>query len=73
MQASYAVYKAAKDGKHKFMVGENKTLFDMTYVDNVAHAHVLAAKVISDDNSGEAYNITNDSPIFWFDFAKVRA
>jgi len=71
MQASYAIYKAAVDGKHKFMVGENKTLFDMTYVDNVAYAHVLAAQVLCKDNAGEAYNITNDAPIYWFDFAKA--
>lgn len=52
MQASYSVYRAAKDGKHKFMVGSNKTLFDMTYVENVAHAHCVALKNMNSTNSG---------------------
>ncbi|KAJ3215862.1 erg26, C-3 sterol dehydrogenase [Clydaea vesicula] len=70
LQASYSVYKAAKEGKYKYMVGENKTLFDMTFVGNVAHAHVLCCKNLNAENSGQAYNITNDEPIYWFDFAK---
>ncbi|KAJ3175702.1 erg26, C-3 sterol dehydrogenase [Geranomyces variabilis] len=42
--ASKGLYDAAKKGNWKFMIGDNSTLFDWTYVDNVAHAHILAAK-----------------------------
>jgi len=39
------VYKA---GKAKFSVGDGKNIFDMTYVDNVVHAHLLAAEKLAD-------------------------
>lgn len=35
------VYKA---GKTKFALGDNLNIFDTTYVDNVVHAHLLAAE-----------------------------
>ena len=33
-----------KSGKTAFQVGSNANLFDWTYVDNVVHAHILAAE-----------------------------
>lgn len=33
-----------KSGKTKFQVGTNENLFDWTYVDNVVHAHLVAAE-----------------------------
>jgi len=36
--------KAYKAGKHKVMMGSNENLFDLTYVGNVVHAHLLAAE-----------------------------
>lgn len=42
-QVSCGMYKAAKRGQTGVMLGDNSTLFDFTYVENVAHAHILAA------------------------------
>ncbi|KAI5298665.1 erg26, C-3 sterol dehydrogenase [Ascosphaera atra] len=66
-------------------LGENCNLFDFTYVGNVALGHMLAAeallatkKRIEDGLAkpldyervdGEAFNITNDSPIYFWDMA----
>lgn len=33
-----------KSGKTKFQVGNNRNYFDWTYVDNVVHAHLVAAE-----------------------------
>lgn len=57
MQASYGIYQAAKKGNSKFLIGDNKTLFDMTYVENCAYAHVLAADKLDEDNgtAGQVY------------------
>lgn len=37
------LYKVYEDGKTHFQIGDNNNLFDWTYVENVAHAHLLAA------------------------------
>ncbi|KAG4303715.1 hypothetical protein PCANB_000135 [Pneumocystis canis] len=56
----------------RFRIGNNFNLFDFTYVDNVVHAHLLASqKLFSPDAvdvSGEAFFITNDEPIYFWDF-----
>ncbi len=56
-QGSLAMAQAAKRGQWRVMIGANDNLFDMTYVDNAAHAHVLAADKLAPDNgtSGEVY------------------
>jgi sterol-4alpha-carboxylate 3-dehydrogenase (decarboxylating) len=80
MLASY--YK----GQAKFMLGDNSNLFDWTVITNVAHAHhlALAALIATRDRSmagqaipldtervdGEAFLITNDSPVYFFDFPR---
>ncbi|EGG22763.1 3beta-hydroxysteroid dehydrogenase [Cavenderia fasciculata] len=59
---------AAKEGKNKFMFGTGKNLCDWTYIDNVVHGHLLAAdKMVPGSKiNGQAYFITNDEPIpFW--------
>lgn len=73
MQASHSLYLAAKAGRHKFQIGDNSTLFDMTYVENCAHAHLLASDRLdaSSGTAGQVYNVTNDEPVFWFDFVKA--
>jgi len=70
-------------GKTGFQLGENTNLFDFTYVENVAHAHCLAARallatsqlnIIPLDHErvdGEAFLITNDSPTPFWDFARA--
>ena len=42
-QGSLAVVESAKRGQSSVMIGLNQNLFDLTYVDNVSHAHILAA------------------------------
>ncbi|CAN6657832.1 sterol-4-alpha-carboxylate 3-dehydrogenase Erg26p, decarboxylating [Trichomonascus vanleenenianus] len=63
--------------QHRFQLGDNLNLFDVTYVVNVAHAHVLAAqKLLSDEAAkvaGEIFLITNDSPIYFWSIGKEVA
>lgn len=69
----------------RFQLGDNNNLFDFTYVGNVAYAHLLAAHRLLATASryaagaeapldyervdGEVFNITNDSPMYFWDFA----
>ncbi|KAB8288450.1 hypothetical protein EYC80_010115 [Monilinia laxa] len=65
-----------------FQLGNNNTLFDPVYVENAVLGHVLAAKAllseasssddITDEVSGEAFNITDDNPApFWWYMHKI--
>ncbi|KAL2918769.1 erg26, C-3 sterol dehydrogenase [Polyrhizophydium stewartii] len=73
MQGILAMVRAARRGQWRFIIGDNQNLFDMTYVDNAAYAHVLAADKLAPDNgtAGEAFIITNDQPTFFWDFPKI--
>ncbi|KAH6569215.1 hypothetical protein BASA50_002868 [Batrachochytrium salamandrivorans] len=73
MQGSYAMVQAAQRGQWRVMIGDNENLFDMTFVENAAYAHILAADKLALDNgvSGEAFIITNDQPMFFWDFPKA--
>lgn len=76
------MYNAYKDGKTGFQLGNNKNLFDFTYVGNVAHAHLLAANALYQTSQmatapldhekvdGEVFFITNDEPVPFWDFAR---
>jgi sterol-4alpha-carboxylate 3-dehydrogenase (decarboxylating) len=71
-QGSLAIVEAAKKGQSKVMIGNNESLFDLTYVDNVAYAHLLALEKLSDEKvQGQVFIITNDQPIFFWDYPKV--
>jgi len=60
---------SARAGKTRFMVGNGKNVADFTYVGNVAHAHLLATALASNKGvSGEAFFISNDDPIPFWDF-----
>lgn len=66
--------ETAKSGKMKFMIGNGKNLVDFTYVENVAHGHILAAEHLQKDSrlGGKAYHITNDEPIpFWTFLSRI--
>ncbi|PBP27412.1 3-beta hydroxysteroid dehydrogenase/isomerase [Diplocarpon rosae] len=66
-----------------FQLGSNENLFDFTYVLNVAHAHVLASCALLQTSQlptapldyervdGEAFFITNDEPVYFWDFARA--
>ena len=71
-QGSLAIVEAAKKGQYKVVIGSNSSLFDLTYVDNVAYAHILAMEKLDDPSvQGEAFLITNDEPILFWDYPKV--
>lgn len=73
-------------GQTKFQIGTNENLFDFTEITNVAHAHHLALAALlatreredagkarpldHEKCDGEAFLITNDSPVYFFDFAR---
>ncbi|KAL9612178.1 MAG: hypothetical protein Q9167_003214 [Letrouitia subvulpina] len=72
--------RALEEGKQKFQLGDNKNMFDFTYVQNVVHGHLLAAKRLLEASvpgtetdhgnrvDGEAFFITNDQPCHFWDF-----
>ncbi|KAB5536546.1 hypothetical protein GE09DRAFT_1176460 [Coniochaeta sp. 2T2.1] len=72
-----------RQGRTNVQVGSNENLFDFTYVVNIAHAHLLAAWALLCTHSaktdpldhekvdGEAFLITNDSPVYFWDFARA--
>lgn len=77
------LYRVYKTGRHNIQIGDNNNIYDTTYVGNVAHAHLLAAqrllatyaaKTMPPDHEkvdGEAFFITNDTPIYFWDFARA--
>nr|XP_043615282.1 3beta-hydroxysteroid-dehydrogenase/decarboxylase-like [Erigeron canadensis] len=68
---------AARAGKSKFIIGDGTNMYDFTYVENVAHAHVCAERALASDGSaakraaGEAYFITNMEPIKFWEFMSL--
>jgi sterol-4alpha-carboxylate 3-dehydrogenase (decarboxylating) len=73
-------------GQTKFQLGPNDNLFDFTEITNAAHAHHLAAAALlatheriskglappldNEKVDGEAFFITNDSPVYFWDFTR---
>lgn len=47
-QAIPGMIQVLKNGQHRIQIGANKNLFDWTYIDNVVHAHLLAASKLDD-------------------------
>ncbi|KAF1976077.1 hydroxysteroid dehydrogenase [Bimuria novae-zelandiae CBS 107.79] len=73
-------------GRMRFQIGDGTKLFDMTYIGNFAHAHILAAEALLRDSdgradrdgplkvNGEAFVITNDDHWpFWDLFRAIAA
>jgi nucleoside-diphosphate-sugar epimerase len=54
-----------------FALGDGRARFSNVYVDNLAHAHVLAARALAPGSTiaGRAYFITDHAPVNFFDFA----
>jgi len=75
--------KAYYGRKTKFQLGDNMNLYDFTYVGNVAYAHILATIALLNTRElptmpldhervdGEAFIITNGSPVYFWDFARL--
>ena len=62
------IINAHQSGRLPIM-GDGKTITDLTYVDNVAHSCVLAMKA-DKKYSGEIYNISNGDPVNLWDTLK---
>ncbi|CAG8550552.1 13901_t:CDS:2, partial [Acaulospora colombiana] len=63
-----ATIKVMEQGQTNIQIGNNYNLVDYTYVENAAHAHLLASDKLVDGSpvAGEVFIITNDSPVpFW--------
>ena len=75
--------QAYEAGKTKVQLGDNKNVFDFSYVGNVAQAYILAAKHLVHAHEqqqalptdkrveGEAFFVTNDEPYHFWDFARA--
>ncbi|KAI0697779.1 hypothetical protein BC835DRAFT_1337117 [Cytidiella melzeri] len=63
--------------KTGIQIGDNKNLFDWTYIENAAQAHILAADRLSPDHpkysqvAGQAFFITNGDPRPYWDFPRA--
>lgn len=59
----------ARAGKITHMIGEGHNITDFTYIDNIVHAHILAAQGLAPTHhpaAGQVYFITNGEPtLFW--------
>ena len=53
-QAWPGFIESAQKGNSKFQLGKGENLMDWTYVDNVAHAHLLAADKLTEGNNDVA-------------------
>ena len=73
------MYDVVRNRQTAFQVGDNSNLWDFTYVDNLAQAHVLAAEnlltpeteVEHETAAGQAFMITNGQPVYFWDFARA--
>lgn len=75
--------RAFLSGRDNVQIGDNNNLFDFTYVGNAAHAHMLAARLLLatavaktdpldyERVDGEAFIVTNDAPVYFWDFARA--
>lgn len=54
--------------RHLKQIGDGRNLVDISYIDNVAQAHILAARSLKNSNTadGKAYFISQEEPVnFW--------
>ncbi|KAI0811208.1 3-beta hydroxysteroid dehydrogenase/isomerase family-domain-containing protein [Irpex lacteus] len=64
-------------GKTGVQIGNNTNLFDWTYIENAAHAHLLAADRLSPSHpkfsqvAGQAFFISNNDPRPYWDFPRA--
>ncbi|XP_059641180.1 3beta-hydroxysteroid-dehydrogenase/decarboxylase [Cornus florida] len=72
-----SLVNAARAGKSKFIIGNGNNMYDFTYVENVAHAHICAERalaserMVSESAAGKAYFITNMEPIKFWEFCSL--
>lgn len=72
-----AIMQVLVNQRTNIQIGDNRNLFDFTYVENAAYAHLLAADRLSPDHpkykqvAGEAFFITNGEPRHYWDFPRA--
>lgn len=72
-----AMMQVMVDKRTHIQIGNNQNLFDFTYIENAAHAHLLAADRLSADHpkhsqvAGEAFFISNNEPRPYWDFPRA--
>ncbi|KAM0283617.1 hypothetical protein ACHAQH_002395 [Verticillium albo-atrum] len=81
--ATLQLIRIHRQNRTGFQIGDGDNLFDFTHVANIAHAHLLAARLLLVSSraptvpldhervDGEAFIVTNDAPIFFWDFARA--
>ncbi|KAG8375454.1 hypothetical protein BUALT_Bualt10G0101600 [Buddleja alternifolia] len=68
---------AARAGKSKFIIGDGNNMYDFTYVENVAHAHICAERALASEGTvaekaaGQAFFITNVESIKFWEFMSL--
>lgn len=78
------VIAQARAGKANVQIGPGKNYYDVTYISNLVDAHLLAAHALIDAHGkaapplerrvdGEAFIITNDEPVLFWDFNRAIA
>ena len=82
-QTLYHMINLWREGRSRIQVGANHNLFDFSYVGNVAHAHLLAARALlataaastapldHERVDGEAFLVTNGQPVYFWDFPRA--
>ncbi|RVW52258.1 3beta-hydroxysteroid-dehydrogenase/decarboxylase isoform 2 [Vitis vinifera] len=61
----------------QFIIGDGNNMYDFTYVENVAHAHICAEQALASEGkiaeqaAGQAYFITNMEPIKFWEFVSL--
>jgi len=73
-----ASLRALASGSVPFLLGSGRARFDVVYVDNVAHAHLLAAAKLDDESSrdrvgGQAFFIGEGNAPNYFDWLRPYA
>lgn len=78
------VVAQARAGKANVQIGPGRNYYDVTYISNLVDAHLLAAHALIDAHGktappaerrvdGEAFIITNDEPLLFWDFNRAVA
>ena len=65
------IHACIAKGETPFIIGNGLNLWDVTYVDNIADAHMLAVKnlLTTRTAAGEAFFIQNNEPITFREFS----
>ncbi|KAG7139026.1 Sterol-4-alpha-carboxylate 3-dehydrogenase like protein [Verticillium longisporum] len=80
---THQMIRIHRQNRTGFQIGDGDNLFDFTHVANIAHAHLLAARLLlvsaraptvpldHERVDGEAFIVTNDAPIYFWDFTRA--